>query len=80
MAIKKTLLPIIPTRGFVIFPGTVFHFDVAREKSKAAIEKALIAEGLIFLAAQKDDIIEEPTEKDINPFGIIAKIKMRRNK
>lgn len=75
MAIKKTLLPIIPTRGFVIFPGTVFHFDVAREKSKAAIEKALIAEGLIFLAAQKDDIIEEPTEKDINPFGIIAKIK-----
>ena len=75
MAIKKSLLPIIPTRGFVIFPGTVFHFDVAREKSKAAIEKSIMNDGLIFLASQKDDMIEEPTEKDINRFGIIAKIK-----
>ena len=52
MAIKKSLLPIIPTRGFVIFPKTVFHFDVAREKSKAAIEKSIMNDGLIFLAAQ----------------------------
>ncbi len=75
MALKKTLLPIIPTRGFIIFPETVFHFDVAREKSKAAIEKAIIKDGLIFLASQKDDSVEEPTEKDINEFGIISKIK-----
>ncbi len=75
MPSKKILIPIIPTRGFVIFPGTVFHFDVAREKSKAAIEKALIKDGLIFLAAQKDDTVEEPAQKDINCFGIISKIK-----
>ena len=55
MAIKKELLPIIPIRGFIIFPKTVFHFDVARPKSKAAVEKALISDGLIFLAAQKDE-------------------------
>ena len=75
MATKKIIIPIIPTRGFVIFPGTVFHFDVAREKSKAAIEKSISNDGLIFLAGQKDENIEEPTEKDINSFGIIAKIK-----
>lgn len=75
MAIKKSLLPIIPTRGFVIFPKTVFHFDVAREKSKAAIEKSIMNDGLIFLAAQKNDTIESPTENDINSFGIIAKIR-----
>ncbi len=71
----KTLLPVIPTRGFVIFPKNVFHFDVAREKSKAAIEKAIMQDGLIFLAAQKNDMVENPTESDIRPFGIIAKIK-----
>ena len=75
MAIKKELLPIIPIRGFIIFPKTVFHFDVARPKSKAAVEKALISDGLIFLAAQKDETVEEPQENDIAHFGIIAKIK-----
>lgn len=75
MAIKKELLPIIPIRGFIIFPGTVFHFDVARPKSIAAVEKALISNGLIFLAAQKDETVEEPQETDIAHFGIIAKIK-----
>ena len=75
MANKKSLLPIIPVRGFIIFPKTVFHFDVAREKSKNAVLKAVSSDGLIFLAAQKNDLIEEPTEADVNSFGIIAKIK-----
>ncbi len=75
MAIKKSILPIIPVRGFVIFPKTVFHFDVARDKSKNAVMKAISLDGLIFLAAQKNDIIENPTESDVNTFGVIAKIK-----
>ncbi len=75
MASKKVLLPIIPIRGFVIFPKTVFHFDVARKKSIAAVEKALLQDGLIFLAAQKNDFVEEPLDSDIHTFGIIAKIK-----
>lgn len=75
MAVKKSVLPIIPVRGFVIFPKTVFHFDVAREKSKNAVLKAVSSDGLIFLAAQKNETIEEPRESDINTFGIIAKIK-----
>lgn len=75
MAIKKSVLPIIPVRGFIIFPKTVFHFDVAREKSKNAVLKAVSLDGLVFLAAQKNDMIEEPKESDVNTFGIIAKIK-----
>lgn len=75
MASKKTTLPVIPIRGFIIFPNTVFHFDVARKKSIVAVEQALVKEGLIFLAAQKNDFVEEPTAEDIHHFGIIAKIK-----
>lgn len=75
MAIKKSVLPIIPVRGFVIYPKTVFHFDVAREKSKNAVVKAVSSDGLVFLATQKNDMIEEPKESDVNAFGIIAKIK-----
>ncbi len=75
MAVKKSVLPIIPVRGFVIFPKTVFHFDVAREKSKNAVMKAISSDGLIFLASQKNETIEKPTESDVNTFGVIAKIK-----
>lgn len=75
MATKKAVLPIIPVRGFVIFPKTVFHFDVAREKSKNAVLKSVSSDGLIFLATQKNDMIEEPKESDVNAFGVIAKIK-----
>ncbi|MEE0868021.1 MAG: endopeptidase La [Clostridia bacterium] len=75
MALKKKLLPVIPTRGFIIFPETVFHFDVAREKSIAAIEKAVNQSGLLFLAAQKDDSVEEPTTKDVYEYGIVVKVR-----
>ncbi len=75
MAIKKQKLPVIPTRGFVIFPGTVFHFDVVRKKSLTAIESAIANDGLIFLGWQKSDSLEEPTTKDIHEFGTIAKIR-----
>ena len=75
MALKKNLLPVIPTRGFIIFPETVFHFDVAREKSISAVEKAVDQSGLLFLAAQKDDSVEEPTTKDVYEYGVIVKIR-----
>lgn len=75
MAIKKSILPMIPVRGFVIFPKTVFHFDIAREKSKNAVLKAISSDGLIFLASQKNDAIEEPKESDVNTFGTVARIK-----
>ncbi len=75
MALTKKTLPVIPVRGFVIFPKTVFHFDVARKKSIAAVEQALKSDGLLFLVSQIDDKIEEPTIKDIYSFGTVSKIR-----
>ncbi|MBR1969406.1 MAG: endopeptidase La [Clostridia bacterium] len=75
MALTRKALPVIPVRGFVIFPKTVFHFDVAREKSIAAVERALKSEGLLFLVSQKDEKIEEPTNKDVYTFGTVSKIR-----
>lgn len=75
MASDKKILPIIPVRGFVIFPKTVFHFDVAREKSVAAVERAVNSDGLLFLVTQKDEKLEEPKDKDIYSFGTVAKIR-----
>ncbi|MDP4133438.1 MAG: endopeptidase La [Bacillota bacterium] len=72
---KNYTLPLIPVRGLVVFPYMVLHFDVAREKSIAALEEAMAADQLVFLAAQKDVSVEEPGASDIYEIGCISKIK-----
>lgn len=72
---EKKVLPLIPLRGMSIFPHMVIHFDVGREKSINALEKAMVEDSLIFLCAQKDAKVEEPSSEEYYHTGTIAKIK-----
>lgn len=75
MSEKLMALPLIPLRGISIFPNMIIHFDVGREKSKAAIEAAMEKQTDIFLATQKDYEIEDPEIGDIYNIGTICKVK-----
>ncbi len=68
-------LPMIPLRGLSVFPNMVLHFDVGREKSINALEKAMVMDQRIFLVAQKDENIDLPTPEDFYHTGTIGKIK-----
>ena len=69
-------IPMIALRGMTVLPEMVIHFDVSRDKSKKAIEEAMIEEGQkIFLVAQKDMDVEEPGFKDVYSVGTIATIR-----
>ena len=68
-------LPMIPLRGLSVFPNMVLHFDVGREKSIKALEKAMVMDQRIFLVAQKDENIDLPTAEDFYHTGTIGKIK-----
>lgn len=68
-------MPMIALRGTVVFPKTVVHFDVSREKSVQAVESAMKGEQLVFLSAQMDDSIEDPKREDVYSLGVVAKIK-----
>lgn len=68
-------LPMIPLRGLSVFPNMVLHFDIGREKSINAIEKAMVMDQKIFLAAQKDENVELPTPDDFYHTGTIGKVK-----
>ena len=59
MSEKLMALPLIPLRRISLFPNMIIHFDVAREKSKAAIAAAMDKQTDIFLATQKDYEIED---------------------
>lgn len=71
----KDLFPCIPLRGVSIFPNTVVHFDIGREKSIRALEKAMNDDKMMFVSSQKDENVLIPTFDDIYPVGTIVKIK-----
>lgn len=71
---KRLTLPMIPLRGLVVLPYMILHFDVGRQKSIKALDAATASNGLIFLAAQFDEEVTDPTINQIYNVGTIAKI------
>lgn len=68
-------LPAIALRGTTILPDMIVHFDVSREKSIKAIEKAMVQEQRVFLITQRDPQTEEPSQEDLYTVGTIGEIK-----
>lgn len=68
-------LPAIALRGTTIFPDMIIHFDVSREKSIKAIEKAMVQDQRVFLITQRDPQTEEPSQEDLYTVGTIGEIK-----
>lgn len=66
---------VVPMRGMVLFPHMTLNFDAAREMSIKALESAAENDSIVFLAAQKDYTIEQPTVDDIYSIGTFAVIK-----
>ena len=67
-------LPAISLRGLVVFPNNVVHFEVGRAKSIAAIEAAKRTNSSVFLVAQQEMDVEEPTIRDLYAYGVFAEI------
>ena len=68
------ILPLLPLRNTVLFPGVVLPITVGRDKSIKAVNDAYKANKLIGVLAQKDSNIEEPELKDLCDIGTVAKI------
>ena len=68
-------LPVIPTRGLVVFPDHVVHFDMAREASVSALGRAMDQDQTVFLVSQRDIRTEEPTAEELYSVGVIARVK-----
>ena len=67
-------LPVLPLRDVVVFPYMIFPVLVGRESSLRAANEALSQEKYLFLAAQKDPAVDEPTSDDLYRDGTVAKI------
>jgi ATP-dependent Lon protease len=67
-------MPILALRDVVVYPHMVIPLFVGREKSIQCLEVAMENNKQIFLVAQKDAGIDEPTTDDIYTTGTIATI------
>ena len=67
-------IPLIPLRDLVVFPATLVPFIVGRPSSIQALEKAQEKDKLIFLSAQMNAGIDNPSPRDIYSMGVVAKI------
>lgn len=72
---KVLRLPLLITRGLVLFPNNLLAIDAARPFSLKAIEVSKNeCDSLLLISAQKAPEIENPTIDDIYDIGVVAKI------
>lgn len=69
-----SLIPILPLRNTVLFPGVVIPITVGRDKSIQAVKAAYNKDKFIGVVAQKDGNVEDPTPADLCQIGTVAKI------
>ena len=72
---RLSTLPMLVLRGLVCFPETVIHFDVGRLKSVAALNVAMERDQRIFLVAQKDVSLDDPTANDLYRMGVVGRVR-----
>ncbi len=68
------VMPLLPLRNTVLFPGVVIPITVGRDKSIKAVNDAYKADKLIGVLAQKDANLEDPNFADLCEIGTVAKI------
>ena len=68
------VLPILPLRNTVLFPGVIIPITVTRARSIKLIKEAEKNNKIIGVVSQKDSKIELPQFSDLNKIGTVAQI------
>ncbi len=74
--LRTNVLPVIPLRGKVAFPHTTITFEVGREKTLKAVQRATASEDkLVFICTQRVTEQDEIGADDLYTVGCVAKIR-----
>jgi ATP-dependent Lon protease len=73
-SLPADVIPIVPMRNVVLFPGVVLPISVGREESIAAAQEAVRAGRKIAVLLQRDSSVEKPTGKDLYEIGVLASV------
>ncbi|MEC8824891.1 MAG: endopeptidase La [Verrucomicrobiota bacterium] len=68
------ILPLMPLRGVVLFPGTVAPLTIERAPSKQLLEELLPTGRLLGLVTQKDSDLDDPGPSDVYRVGALGNV------
>ena len=68
------IIPILPLRNTVLFPGVVIPITASRDRSIQLIKDANATNKLIGVVAQQDREVQSPGKKDLFRVGTLARI------
>ncbi|MDP4206248.1 MAG: LON peptidase substrate-binding domain-containing protein, partial [Bacteroidota bacterium] len=69
-----SVLPILPLRNTVLFPGVVLPITVGRRKSLQLVREIYRGDKIIGTVSQIDGEVEDPEEGDLYKTGTVARI------
>ncbi len=74
-------VPVVCTRGLIVFPGQDVMIEVGREKSVNAVNESLKSfDSMVYIVTQRNIMVDDPGEDDLYRVGTLCKIKIVRRK
>lgn len=78
---KLMNVPVVATRGVIVFPEQEIMIEVGRIKSINAIDEAeKLFNSHVVLVSQKDILIDDPHKRDLYEYGTLVHIKSVKRK
>ena len=71
---NQIIIPLLPLRDIVVFPGMITPLFVGRSKSISALEEVMNKDKRIFLVTQKNPETDDPLPNEIYDIGCIGKV------
>jgi ATP-dependent Lon protease len=68
------LLPVLPIRDVVIFPGVIAPLFVGKPRSLKSVEEASLADKNLLVVAQKDNAAEDPSPSELYNVGTLCQV------
>lgn len=68
------MLPVLPIRDVVIFPGVIAPLFVGRPRSLKSVEEASLNDRSLFVVAQRDNTSDDPGPDDLFSIGTMCRV------
>ena len=72
--LKPVIVPLLPMREDIVFPGATVPFFVGRQASMDALDRALAGDRVIFVVTQRNSAVENPEEGDLYEIGVLGHV------
>ncbi len=71
---KEFLLPVVPIRDGIVFPGTEMILTFGRQRSVASIEAAQNTQKKVLFVMQRNQNINDPVPSDLHTIGVMGEV------